>query len=260
MTNPKMTFAALLLTVTGFACTGCFSTLEPRGPVPAASSLNALDLEPWATVLNEHVDDGGRVDYAGLAKNRDALDRFVAALSVVGPASRPELFPTRDDRLAYYLNAYNALVLFNVLEHYPLDSVNDGKVGFFYLTRFRLDGDRTNLYDLENSLIRPEFKEPRVHFALNCASVGCPRLPRVPFRAEELEQQLAHEAHVFLHEVRNVSVEDGEVVLSEVFDWFEEDFARDPLAWIREQATDLDLPAEAKVRFRPWDWALNEQR
>lgn len=246
----------------GVGFTSCTTTLRPRLPLSAAeaASLERFPLEPWAEVLAAHVDGEGQVDYAALKAGREPLDRFVGVLASVGPESRPDLFPTTPDRLAYYINAYNALVLWNVIERDELLVPGEGKVRFFYLTRFPLDGGVVHLHGLENDVVRGEFDEPRIHFALNCASRGCPRLPAEPFVGEALDLQLALETQRFLHEERNVATEDGVLVLSEIFDWFAGDFPPDPVAWIREQAPDLALPGDAEVRYRPWDWSLNDQR
>lgn len=242
----------------------CRLLIDERSPAveldPARlAALESFDDADLTEVLERFVDAQGQVDYPGLLAGRGPLDRFVALLGAVGPELRPELFPDANSRLAYYLNAYNALVLFNVLESWPLESVDDSKLEFFILARFRVDGRWTNLYDLENRVVRPQFGEPRVHFALNCASRGCPRLPREPFSAERLEQQLARETDRFLHEERNVRVRGEELSLSELFDWFSEDFEPDPLTWIRAAAPDLELPAHGTLRFEPWDWSLNQQ-
>ncbi len=221
-------------------------------------SLAEFEYDGWAAVLGNHVDEDGLVDYPALIDKRAPLDHFVAVLAEVGPTTRPELFPTRDHELAYYLNAYNACVLFNVIERYPIDSPKDDQVDFFYLTGFLIDGERWNLYDLENDVIRARYEEPRVHFALNCASLGCPKLPAEPFLPETLDEQLEREADRFLQEERNVAVENGELVLSEVFDWFAEDFRPDPVSWILANASDLALPPTVEVRYREWDWTLND--
>ena len=129
---------------------------------------------------------------------------------------------------------------------------------FFGLTFFKMDGGKTNLYDLENSIVRPRFKEPRVHFALNCASIGCPQLPPKAFLPETLEAQLAAETEKFLHEPRNVNLQGDKVVLSEIFKWYEEDFPPSPTAWIQGQASDLGLAEGLQVEHNPYDWALND--
>ena len=206
------------------------------------------------------MNETGRVDYAALKTNRERLDRFVALIGAVGPNTKPSLFPTKAHQLAYYINAYNAFTMFNVINRLPkLKTVIDDKTSFFYFTEFPIDGGKISLYKLENELIRPRFKEPRIHFALNCASVGCPQLPAVPFLPKTLETQLAAETHKFLHEKRNVSVENGTVVLSHIFKWYKEDFPPNAMAWITSQSKDISLPPAAKVTYRPYDWALNAQ-
>ena len=101
----------------------------------AAAQLTTFDYEDWTSVLREHVDDSGRVTYRKLKADRTHLDRFVAMLGAVGPESRPDLFPTRADKLAYYINAYNAFTLFNVINRLPdIQSVMDDKTSFFYFT------------------------------------------------------------------------------------------------------------------------------
>jgi hypothetical protein len=137
--------------------------------------------------------------------------------------------------------------------------VLDDQLASFVTTKFRLDGGTTNLHDLENKHIRPTFGEPRVHFALNCASVGCPSLPAVPFTGADLEAELVRETTRFVRDPRHVAVEDGVVVLSAIFDWYKEDFGGDPVGWIRAQAPGLGLPDTTRYRVRPYDWALNAQ-
>ncbi len=250
---------SILILLALLSTPSCFTTLRsPATFAPEQLETAAFDHALWADVLAAHVDAQGRVDYDGLRADRDALDRYVALLAAAGPSTHPHMFATRDDRLAYAINAYNALVLFNVIERPALSSVNDVRNDFFYFTRFPLDGEVTSLYDLENE-IRAEFGDPRIHFALNCASRGCPRLPTAPFEGPVLQRQLTAEETRFLREERNVAVDDGVIVLSEIFDWFGEDFAGGPVDWIRSRTLNSTLPADAPVRFRPWDWRLNAQ-
>lgn len=263
MMNPRKTppswclllLASLLLML----CSGCRVMPSPAQAGAGPESAANFDYDEFDALLQRYVDDEGRVNYQALRANRAALDHYVAQLAVIGPESTPDAFPTEAQRLTYWINAYNALVLFQVVERESLESVGDSKFNFFYWTCFELDGGTTNLYDLENEVIRDGFGEPRIHFALNCASVGCPRLPREAFVPARLEEQLQHEMQLFLSESRNVAVEEGAIVLSELFDWFPEDFGGDPVAWIREHNPALELPENAPVRFRTWDWSLNEQ-
>lgn len=257
-----VTVAVTIVTIG--ALNGCFKTVQPDVSMDAtaAASLKSFDYSDWEFVTRAYVDGKGKVAYGKLKAERKRLDRFVALLGMIGPKTHPKLFREREAQLAYYINAYNALTLFNVINRYPkLKSVNDESKNFFYFTEFRLERRSISLYNLENEVIRPTFGDARIHFVLNCASAGCPVLPAEPFLPQTLEKQLGRETAKFLHEQRNVELDDkGAVTLSSIFKWYAEDFKPTPLAWIRSQAADLKLPAKAKIKHRPYDWALNIQK
>lgn len=241
-------------------------------PLAAQERFSHAD---WGKVLARFVDARGRVDYEALAKDRADLDRYLEAVRRVSPRSRPDLFPARNDRLAYYLNAYNALVFEGVLARGP-ERVSVWKGGlvsgyaFFVGRKVVLGGEATSLKRLEDRWVREGFGDPRVHAALNCASIGCPRLPQVPFEAATLDAQLDAAMTEFVSEARNVRVDDSgrTVTLSRIFDWFEEDFlaferangSRDPhLAdYVNRYRGALPkLPREYRVRFFDYDKGLN---
>ena len=202
----------------------------------------------------------GQVNYRALKAGRTDLDAFIGLIARVGPKSRPEFFPTRSHRLAYYINAYNALTIFNVINRMPgLKRVIDEKINFFYFTEFLLDGEAISLYRLENDIIRPQFNEPRIHFALNCASLGCPQLPTQPFLAGKLHDQLSAETSKFLQDRRNLSIENQQIIISEIFKWYSEDFRPNPIAWIKKTIPSLQLSAGMPVTYGAYDWQLNSQ-
>lgn len=226
-----------------------------------------------ADVLDRYVTPRG-VDYDGLAADDHSLRRFTALIAQVGPRTAPERFPTPADELAYFLNAYNALVLLGVIEHWPIDTVHDVRgvlepragFGFFYGLRFELDGRRTNLYNLENQVIRP-LGDARIHAALNCASRSCPALAGTPYRGATLEQQLDAATRPFAGTEPHVEVdEQARVVrLSRIYDWYESDFG-DVLSWIEGFADPEAAAAVARARAEGWpidhipyDWSLNRQ-
>lgn len=241
----------------------CSSAVKPKVDLDEGmiAGLTAFDYSEWSNVLKTYVNAEGRVDYKALKANRAGLDRFVALVGAVGPESRPDLFESREAKLAYYINAYNALVMFNVINRLPeLRSVNDNATPFFRVTKFEVGGEELSLHALENEVIRPQFKEPRVHFALNCASVGCPKLPMVPFMPETLEAQLTEETKRFLNDERNVHVVADRVVLSQIFEWYKADFQPSPVRWINGVGLlETALPTSQNVTYRPYDWSLNSQ-
>jgi hypothetical protein len=268
------------------ACT----SIEAPSPADAAAAppTSTFDHSLFDGILQRHVDEHGRVDYSALQSDRADLDAYYGALARVSPDSHPQLFNDDDARLAYWINAYNASAMIAVLNDYPIESVKDVNpaalffvprvTGFFLLRRVTLGAKQTNLYDLENGIIRKRFAEPRIHFALNCASASCPRLPRRAFTADGLQAELERETRLFVSEPRNFGVDpdDQEIVLSAIFDWYEEDFvqwmkAEHPAAeptlasYVRlqgppERVHALDACQGCRIVFADHDWTLNDQR
>lgn len=233
------------------------------GPPRVESPPTAEPREAWARVLRTHVDEQGRVNFAALAKQPEDLERYVAWVYAVSPATQPQQFPTPQQVLAYHLNAYNALAMYAVIESdIPESNAGFGKVRFFFLRRVRVGGERMSLRTYEDEVIRP-LGDPRIHFALNCMSLGCPRLPREPFEAAKLEQQLEREARLFFSEARNLRVDDATktVWLSEILDFYPDDFlAQAPslIAYANRYRT-TSVPENYAVRFIPYDWTIARQ-
>lgn len=270
--------AGLLVLALG-GCTAIRPTLPAAqlGPRPAVFSHATFD-----RVLQRTVDEDGRVDYAALARQPADLDHYYDLIAAYSPDATPALFPSRQHELAYWINAYNAGAMRTVLRYYPIASVGDvdgwlpGRGGFFFLQRLTFGGATTNLYYLENSVVRERYRDPRVHFALNCASGGCPHLPRTAFTGAELDAQLDAATRRFVAEPRNLRVDHAEraVYLSSIFKWYESDFIDWPPLGGRPGVTLLDYillystPTQAAelrrattydLRFVPYDWKLNDQ-
>jgi hypothetical protein len=218
----------------------------------------------WARVLAKIVNERGEVDFHALAHDRTDLDTFLDYVAHVSPRTAPESFSSKEAKLAYYLNAYNALAMFNVIDSgMPTSLTGLTKVRFFGFKRFPIGGERMSLYSLENDVIRP-FSDVRVHFALNCMSVGCPRLPREPFRADRLNQQLDRETRQFFSETRNLQVLPDQrlVRVSSILKFYTEDFLakdRTLIAYINEYAN-TKVPDDFRVEFIDYDWTVNSQR
>jgi len=235
-------------------------------PAPALPSQPAAGTphDAWARVLQRRVDDRGRVDFEGLARDRADLDHYVAWVHDTGPENRPGLFTTRAGVIAHHLNAYNALAMHGILDAgVPRTLAGLRKVGFFYLREVRVGGRSMSLYAYENDIIRP-LGDERVHFALNCMVVGCPRLPRAPFDAATLDADLDREATRFLAEERNVEVDAASrtVRLSEIMKFYRADFlAKAPtLVDYVNRYRRVPIPPDYRVAFIPYDWTVNRQR
>jgi hypothetical protein len=245
----------------------------------SANAAEPFDHSALDRALKTYVDARGRVDYAGLKARPEDLNAYVALLGRVSPANHPERFPGRADSLAYWINAYNAFVLKGVVDHYPVKSVKDIKLfsGFFWRVDFTAGGKAYTLNDIEHHILRKVFQDPRVHAAINCASIGCPRLPPKAFWPQDLDARLEEEMRAFIREPRNVRIDRKEpaVYLSEIFKWFEEDFT----GWHRRakgvsEARIVDyltpyLPEEdrlflkahpdVQIEYIDYDWRLNDQ-
>ena len=191
-------------------------------------ALEIFSHSDWESILERYVDEAGLVDYRGLSKDRNTFDLYVARIENMGPVSNPELFPTRHDELAFYINAYNALVFKGVLARGPEeDTVWSGLIsGFIFFERMdiQIDGEMTKLKLLEDDIIRGNYKDPRIHAAINCASISCPRLPRIAYIGDKLDVQLESSMREFANLRSNVRVDGGKLYLSSIFDWFADDF------------------------------------
>jgi len=247
---------ALALATLAVGLAACATLLQ----VPSSAGRASDDPQAaWDRVLRGHVLDDGGIDFVGIRRDPEDLEAFVTWVAIHGPRATPELFPTEAARLAYYLNAYNALAMYQVVTtpHRP-----EQRVRFFLLTTVVLDGQRTSLYRLENAVIRP-LGDPRVHFALNCMVRGCPRLPREPFDPSRLDAQLEREARHFLNEPRNIQVDPpvGVVRVSSILRFYREDFlAKAPslVAYANRYRTE-PIPEDYAVRFIPYDWILHQR-
>jgi hypothetical protein len=229
-----------------------------HAPVSSAASPDF-----WASILRDDVDGLGRVDFARLAANPAALDATVSRIAQTAPENAPALFPARADQLAFQINSYNALAMAGVVRSgTPVKLGLLGRISFFVLTKFVVGEHKTSLYSYENDVIRP-MGEERVHFALNCMAVSCPRLPHSPFTAVGLDQQLDAAARQFLAEPRNVTVDDGArvVFLSSIFEFYSEDFLKKApslTAYVNHYRAH-PIPEDYRVRFFDYDWTINRQ-
>lgn len=257
------TGAALAIFVLSLQLAAC-ATIVPAPTLPSGA-VSSPD-ESWARALAQAVDDRGRVNFGFLAGNRRDLDVYLSFVSNHSPASSPHLFSTDEHRLAYYINSYNALAVYGVIVlgmPKSFDRFID-QARFFKFTKFRIGGADISLYDYENDIIRP-LGEPRIHFALNCMAAGCPRLPRLPFRAETLDRTLDEATREFLNSAKHVQVdsENKVVRLSEIFRFYTEDFVNvkiaDSLISYVNRYRAAKIPETFRVEFIPYDWTVNRQ-
>ncbi len=218
---------------------------------------HAYEFKTWDELTHKYVDGQGRVDYAKLkadAADRKKLDALYDQIT----REDVNALDSKSAREAFYLDAYNTIVWKNVIDH-DTKSVADRSYEFFQ-RKFTVGGKETSLDELEKKIIRPAFKDARVHMALNCASGGCPKLPRDAFTPQKLDEQLDREARAFVGEKRNVDYDAATktLKLSHIFDWYKDDFG-DVIAWINQRRAGAPLPRDAKIVYVDYDWTLNDR-
>jgi len=216
--------------------------------------------ELWTAVLQERVDAQGLVDYKGIQEDRGPVDLYLAHLAQASPDSHPELFPDEDHELAYWINAYNAFAITGVVERPGLISVDDVKIEFFATQKYIMGGEARTLYGLENNIVRPRYNDARTHFALNCDSGGCPRLPQTAFMPDTLQEELDIYTTEFIkHPDKCRLAEDGAVEVNQIFDWYAKDFEAEGgvLTFLNKHGG--GFPEGAEVRIIPYDWTLIAQ-
>ncbi len=264
--------AALLVALAVPGC-GADAATDPEGSsseaAEAAGSQGRAEgpLAAWGRVLEEHHRDGG-IDYAALKRDRGDLDRYLASLADAEPSKMK-----KDERLAFWINAYNAVVLHHVLERYPgIGSVEDVD-GFFDTLTIRVAGEERTLDEIEKQGIA--IGDPRIHFAVVCASTSCPDLRGEPFVASRLDRQLEEQTRRFLaDESKGARLEGGTLHLSSIFKWYAGDFTGGStvvaffarggvLDWVVEHApeglAERIREVEPSVSYMDYDWGLNDR-
>lgn len=268
-------FVALSLT----ACVGPGSWLRERSLVRGAfyppvvdtherlgpdTSGARFDHSLYGALLADAVDDEGHVDYDRLLARQAELDRYLAALAA---ADLDAL--SRHARLALLLNAYNAFTLRLILDHPGIDSIQDIPAeARWRAPRWRLGGEAVSLDALENAWIRPGFGEPRIHFALVCAALSCPKLRNEPYTGAQLVAQLDDQSRHFFRQPAHFRWDPSrpEVKLSEILDWYREDFGpseRAVVEWTLPYLDAADARAlrhagdRLRIGYVRYDWGLN---
>ncbi len=216
-------------------------------PVSSADD-SALHAE-WDALLAAHV-SGGAVDYAGLAAEEARLDRYLATLAAADVAALAE-----NERLALWINAYNAYTVKAILRRWPgVKSIMETPLVWKEVA-WDVGGRKWSLDQIENEILRKEFREPRIHFAIVCASKSCPDLAPEAYVAARLDAQLDRQTRAFLADrTKGLALEGGRVRVSKVFEWFAGDFG-DVVEFVRRHVP--EVPKGARVEYFEYDWKLN---
>lgn len=228
-----------------------------------AYSNQPITHEKFTAVLQKTVDDGGWVDYKMLQENPEPLQEYLDLLK----ENHPSEGWTEDEKLAYWINAYNAFTLELIIRNYPLESIRDIRrwslpfLNSAWDIKFiEIENEKYSLNNIEHDIIRAGFDEPRIHFAVNCASYSCPPLLNIAYEAHTLDDQLEQQAINFVNDSLRNRVSTDKAELSKIFYWYKGDFTKDgTLIEYLNQFSKSKMDSEAEIEFIPYDWSLNEQ-
>lgn len=202
-------------------------------------------------LLSKYVGVNGFVNYKGLKNEESKLDSYLNSLT----ENYIKSSWSRNEKLAYWINAYNAYTLKLILKNYPLSSITDIDNGNPWDTKWiNLGGKNLSLNNIENDIIRPTFNEPRIHFAVNCAAKSCPPLMNSAFVASKLDSQLESQTQKFLNNSNYNMITSSKVSVSKIFEWYKGDFG--DLSTFINRYTKEDTK-NAKIAFNEYNWALN---
>ena len=208
--------------------------------------------DDWNALLGQYVAADGRVNYKGLKTDAAALDRVTRAFSTRAPSEKW----SKNERLAFWINAYNAFTLKLIVDNYPISSItllDGGKP--WEVKRIRIDGTAYSLNQIENDIIRPQFKDARIHFALNCAAKSCPPLYNKAFVPVDLDKQLEQRTRAYIRTLgKGWSASAAEV--SKIFEWYKDDFGDLPTFLNRYART--KIAPGATIKYAEYNWDLNE--
>jgi hypothetical protein len=210
-----------------------------------------VDHRKFDTILLTHVNPEGRVDYAGLKRNLSELDAY---LNILKRGFHEKA--TDNEKLAFWINAYNAFTLKMIIDHYPVNSIRtlyNGKP--WEHAWIPIKGKMYSLDDIEHGIIRKQFREPRIHFAVNCASLSCPPLQNRAYTAKNIDTLLEKATKEFINSREN-SIQVNSVELSSIFKWYAEDFGN-IIAFVNRYST-VKVDNTAQISYKEYDWNLND--
>jgi len=228
------------------------------------SDSEPINHDSWNSLLQKHVDKEGWVDYDGFAGDQAELNAYLELLRQNHPTKEKW---TSDERLAYWINAYNAFTVQLILNHAPINSIKDiaGSIPFVnspWDIRFiSIEGNNYDLNNIEHNILRKEFMEPRIHFAINCASASCPLLLNEAFVAHKIEAQLETAAIAFVNDSNRNKISPDVIEISKIFSWFKGDFTKDSsLIDFLNKYSETKINEKAKIEHLDYDWSLNQQK
>ena len=207
----------------------------------------------WNQLLGKHVSSSGKVNYKGFKKDISSLKAYLKIL-----AENPiQSNWSRSEKMAYWINAYNAFTVKLIVDNYPISSITKLDGGKPWDKKWIKLGDKTySLNQIENDILRPQYKDARIHFAVNCAAKSCPPLLNKAWTAKNLESNFERQAKAFINNAQFNKVSAKKIEISKIFEWYAVDFG-DIVQYINKYST-IQAKGNAKVSYLEYDWSLNE--
>ena len=223
---------------------------------------NPVQHGEWDALVKKHVSKNGMVDYQGFLKDKKQLQVYLDKLS----ANRPTSKWSKNEKMAFWINAYNAFTVKLILDHYPIKSIKDIKRGIPFvnsvwdITFIPMGKEKIDLNYIEHSILRKEFKDPRIHAAINCASFSCPLLRNEAYYASRLDEQLNDAMRRFVNDSQRNQLDKSNIKISKIFSWFAGDFklnGSSVVDYLNKYAKKRVQP-NAKIDFLEYQWELND--
>lgn len=228
------------------------TTVKDTKEIPTI--INKPNHAAWNSLLQQYVSATGQVDYRGLKMKQQKLNEYLVTLKQNPPADDW----SRNEKMAFWINAYNAFTVKKIIDNYPLNSIMDLSNGKVWDDKWIQIGQRSlSLNDIENSILRPNYNDARIHFAVNCAAKSCPPLHNEAFTAANLERKLENLTTKFINNKEYTVITRNEVKVSKIFDWYGEDF-RDLIEYLN-QYSDTKIDDDTEIEYLEYNWDLNNK-
>jgi hypothetical protein len=216
-------------------------------------SQSQQDYKSWNSFLTKYVLDDGKVNYTAISQNKNELDQVISDVSKIQSSS----LTSKDEQLAYWINIYNIYTIKLIIDNYPITSIKNLDNGKTWdIKRITLQGKKYSLNDIENNIIRPTFKDARIHFAVNCGAKSCPPLHNRAFTGKTLNSQLDQLAKKFINNKSFMTLSPGKITISKIFEWYKTDF-NNIIAFINKYST-IKVNNNAQILYQTYDWSLNK--
>lgn len=225
----------------------------PTKTIVKAKTSGKPSHDAFNTLLKKYVNSSGEVNYAGFKKQKGDLEKYLKDLE----ENTVQNDWSRNEKMAYWINLYNAATIKLVLDYYPVSSIRDINAGNPWDKRWIKVGSKTyTLNEIENSILRPKFSDPRIHFAVNCAAKSCPRLMNQAFTASNLNKLLDENARWFINNATFNSITTRSIKISKIFEWYSGDFGN-IIDYLNKYST-TTIKSNAKVSYEEYNWDLNK--